>query len=250
MLTIFFKNWHTRVLEETTALNNMLPNNTTNENKNEDENCECACNDNPQGCCCTDNDCTKPSNNIENKENDSCCGGGGDCCGDAGGCSNEAECEEGGCNCGCSNNPNGCTCVDNECMKGQMDDKEEEEEKVDTREDKGHSTTINGNNSNNNNTTSDTTANKNTIASPHMVPRPIVTASVESSPISKSGATSIGLVEYFDLGRLDMESEDEYIIRNCINLSVNYPSLRHVVLLVSSSTKNFLVEKAQNKKVC
>lgn len=55
--------------------------------------------------------------------------------------------------------------------------------------------------------------------------------------------------ECLDLGRLEGEGEEEYIVRNCINVSSTHSKLRHVVFLSSPQTNPSLITKLEEHKV-
>ena len=85
------------------------------------------------------------------------------------------------------------------------------------------------------------------------IPFSISTSIHPKSPSTtpKYGSSRSGLLQYDDgewleLGRLDGESDDEFVVRCCITISATKPMLRHVILLTSSQP---LVKKAETKKV-
>lgn len=52
--------------------------------------------------------------------------------------------------------------------------------------------------------------------------------------------------EWLEMGKLSGESDDEYVVRCCVNISVTNPTLRHIILLTSSQS---LIKQAEAKKV-
>lgn len=55
--------------------------------------------------------------------------------------------------------------------------------------------------------------------------------------------------ECLELGRLEGEGEEEFIVRNCINISSTHPKLRHIVFLTSPHTNPSLLTKLEEHKV-
>eukprot|EP00026_Physarum_polycephalum_P000180 Phypoly_transcript_00180.p1 GENE.Phypoly_transcript_00180~~Phypoly_transcript_00180.p1 ORF type:complete len:1997 (+),score=348.40 Phypoly_transcript_00180:137-6127(+) len=143
---------------------------------------------------------------------------------------------QGGCGCGCGPNGPACTC------NLTLDENAAHPISVPSSPNSAFASAYNANSAFN--------SNSPPPSPPLSTSQSIVAPGAPSPALNKLGPSKSHALRYdgewLEMGRLDGESDDEFVVRCCVNISVTNPTLRHIVLLTSSPTLN---KKAEAKKI-